>query len=644
MTHPATSREPRLDIVSDRVERTPSNRDDSKGWWRMEVTAATFVMGLLLTVYAIAFYQSIGEYWFHPGWTTDDAVQQVYPLHVVKHPGIFEGDLTTEVMKGYLAPAHYWLCYGVTMLTGDPIMMSHWVMLIQVVLTVGFCFVALRAAAGTAPAFFGLVWLLHSRNLMQRITGGLPRGWSPPIFCAFIYFALAGRHYAVLATILLGCLLNPPATMVVAVAYGLLLMWRFAVLSGESRQAYAKKLMTLALAAPIFAVTTLSVVERPESVGQMVTFEEASHMADFARPGGRFPFLPFNPALSEIRQIGFETFVGRFYNPHRFVRAVTPFVVVGFLATLVVIGWRRKRVAIPAEIVTFGIAALTVYMLSRILAFRLYVPNRHLQIPMAIFFIFACTLAAWRALHRGKASVLEEAGSFKDSRWRYAWVSMCMLFVWAGLVYAGSNVGLFGAANFNYARDKKGNVFEWLSRNTPESALIAGHPTHLDGVQLFAIRRGYVTTETTHPFYKGYYAEMYRRNEISLRAHYAASLEEVVSILEPEGITHFVFKRADFYPEAMRKVKFFPSYKPLLDTLTSRPEGEYAYRQLPAKVDMTTYPFMPYKDKMSVVIDVQALKTYLQSREAAAASLPVTQRKGTATKQVALALKASSSK
>jgi hypothetical protein len=47
---------------------------------------------------------------------------------------------------------------------------------------------------------------------------------------------------------------------------------------------------------------------------------------------------------------------------------------------------------------------------------------------------------------------------------------------------------------------------------------------------------------------------------------------------------------------------------------------------------------------MSVVIDVQALKTYLQSREAAAASLPVTQRKGTATKQVALALKASSSK
>jgi len=218
-----------------------------------------------------------------------------------------------------------------------------------------------------------------------------------------------------------------------------------------------------------------------------------------------------------------------------------------------------------------------------------------------------------------------------------------MLFVWAGIVYAGSNIGLFGAANFNYARDKKGNVFEWLGNNTPENALIAGHPTHLDGVQLFAIRRGYVTTETTHPFYKGYYAEMYRRNEISLRAHYAASLQEVVSILEPEGITHFVFKRADFYPDAMRNVKFFPSYKPLIDSLLSRPESEYAYRQLPAKVDMATYPFMPYKDKMSVVIDVQALKSYLQSQKAAAASAPVAQKKSNATKQVALAMKASSS-
>jgi hypothetical protein len=268
---------------------------------------------------------------------------------------------------------------------------------------------------------------------------------------------------------------------------------------------------------------------------------------------------------------------------------------------------------------------LTVYFLSRILAFRLYVPNRHIQIPLAIFFIFAGTVGAWRALHQGKNSSRSEVGSYRDSRLRYAWLSVCGLMVWATVIYAGSNVGLFGTANFNYSRDKKGGVFDWLNQNTPENALIAGHPTHLDGVQLFAIRRGYVTTETTHPFYKGYYAEMFRRNEISLRAHFSKSLEELVMISEPEGITYFVFRRADFQPGAMQKMKFFPSYKPLLDELTSRPENEYAYRQLPPTVDMANYPFMPYKDKLSVVVDIQALKRYLATQQAAsqAAASPV---------------------
>lgn len=620
MTQPATPIKTTPSSTPDSLINNPSNSDTPKSWWRLECTAATVAATVLLVVYAIALYRNIGEYWFHPGWTTDDAVQQVYPLHVVNHPGIFDGDLQTEVMKGYLAPAHYWLCYGVTMLTGDPIMMSHWVMLIQVVLTVGFCFLALRAATSTAPALFGVVWLLHSRNLMQRITGGLPRGWSPPIICAFLYFALTGRHYAVLGTILLGCLLNPPATMVVAVAYGALLSWRFLATSGEERRVYTKRIITLAIAAPIFAFTTLGVVKRPESVGQMVTFAEASQMADFARPGGRFPFLPFNPALSELRQVGLETFVGRFYAPHPLVKAAMPYTVLGLLGALAVVGWRRRRVAIPAEVVTFGVASLTVYFLSRILAFRLYVPNRHIQIPLAIFFIFAGTIGAWRALHRGRASVHAGEGGYKDSRLRYAWPSVCALLVWAAIIYAGSNVGLFGTANFNYSRDKRGGVFAWLNKNTPESALIAGHPTHLDGVQLFAIRRGYVTTETTHPFYKGYYAEMFRRNELSLRAQYSASLEELVSITEPEGITHFVFRRSDYNPGGMRKLKFFPAYKPLLDQLTTRPESEYAYRQLPPTVDMAKYPFMPYKDKMSVVVDIQALKSYLAAQRAASES------------------------
>ena len=47
----------------------------------------------LMVWYAILFYNTIRPYWFHPSWTTDDALQQVYPFHEVLKPGLFQGDL-----------------------------------------------------------------------------------------------------------------------------------------------------------------------------------------------------------------------------------------------------------------------------------------------------------------------------------------------------------------------------------------------------------------------------------------------------------------------------------------------------------------------------------------------------------------------
>jgi hypothetical protein len=185
-------------------------------------------------------------------------------------------------------------------------------------------------------------------------------------------------------------------------------------------------------------------------------------------------------------------------------------------------------------------------------------------------------------------------------------------------VFAGSGKGLSGTLNFNYPSDKKGEVFEWLKDNTPEESLVAGHPTHIDGVQLFGMRKAYVTTETTHPFYTRYYAEMKRRNEIVLRAHYSATLEELLALLEPEGIDYFIFKRGDFYPQVLPKLTFFPPFEGLMKELTSRSPDSYAYRKLPEQVDIQNYPFMPFKDRFSAVVDVKALKSYVQEKRTAA--------------------------
>lgn len=594
------------------AENSPSRRST---WLRGEITPAALLATALLIGYAYLFISSISNFWFHPHWTTDDALQQVYPFHEVTYPGLFAGDIVTEVMKGYLAPAHYWISYGVTMLTGgDVIMMSHWVMLIQVVLTLGFFFAAVRAAAGTVPAMVAVTWLLHDRNVMQRLTGGLPRGWSAVVLSAFLCFVVRGNHRAVLITMLIGCLTNPPATLVAALAYGMLLIWRAMVGADDRRRAARRKLLSYLCVAPVFAITTLIVVHRPPQIGQMVSYEQAAKMPEFSRPLGRFPFVPLNPASDELRVVGLEAFVSRFHVPPKYLKQYLPITVGVALLMLALVGAYRRRVTVPAEFVMFGIAALIVYFLSRILAFRLYVPNRHLQIPMALFFIAAFCVGAWRAFHRGTNSVTPTQGSLHDSRLRYSWLSSVALVAVVAFVYIAGGWGFKGSLNFNFQADKKGRVFEWLKNNSPLTSVVAGHPTHIDGTFLFGARRAFITTETGHPFYARYNEEVERRNAISLRAHYARSLEELVTLVEPEGITYFVFRRADFKPGVLPTLTYFPPLEGLMQELVSRPPDQYAYAQLPHTMDRAHYPFVVFIDEQSTLVDIRALKAYLQSQ------------------------------
>lgn len=565
--------------------------------------AVTAVSAVLCAIYAYYFYLSIAPYWFHPDWVTDDSLQQIYPFHKVLHPGLFKGDIITLMMESYLVPIHYWLSYAITWLTGDPIMMGHWVMLIQIVASLGFVFLAVDAAAGKVPAFFAVAWLLHTRHIMQRLTGGLPRGWAACVFLAYLCFVLRGQHRAVLVTLLIGCLLHPPATLIAAGAYGMLLAWRFAC--ARSRDRYRKPFITYLCLSPIYIALTLMVLKTPPEIGTMASYERAASMPEFLRPKGRFPFVPLKPAVEEIRTFGFQAFVTRFYDPPRFYRFFTPEIVIGILAIVLALGLYRRRRTVPAEVLFFGLSAMGVYFASRVLAFKLYVPDRHLQFPMGIFFITAFSIGVWRLLHREDTARSAAPG--------VAWASILGLCGIGALVFVTGGTGLYGAANFNYTTTKRGDVFLWLRSNTPEDSTIGGHPTFIDGVQLFGRRRGYVNTETAHPFYDKYYEAIKPRIELSLRAHYAKTLEELVQLSESAGIDYFVFGRRYFYEKTMKVSGYHAPFDSLVKELASRDPEDYAYRKLPQSLNRERYPFLMFRDKQSVVVDIKKLKEYLQN-------------------------------
>lgn len=596
--------------------REPQNSDGQgreEPRWKLELTLSTLLSGLLLIGYAVAFIRSLQGRWFNHLWTTDDATQQTYPLYEVLQPGLFDGDLITEVMRGCLPPLHYWISAAMTLFTKDPIMTGHWVMLIQVTVAVVFLFAAIRSVSATAPALLGVVWLLHSRNTMQRMTGGLPRGWTPAIFAMFFYCVFRGYHFRTLAVVLAGCLLNPPGALIVGVTYGFMLLWKFFALKGPEAALARKRIVSSLVLAPLFGAVALAVVHRPPHIGQMVSFEEASQMPEFQSfPKGRFPFLPLMPAYTEFRLFGVQAFLSRFYKPADFWRHNMLWVALSALVVTALVARRRRRSAFPAEVMIFGMTSLLTYGIARQFAFKLFVPDRHIQIPMVFFFITAFCVGSWRALHRGHLGSVGGSGSLRDNRLRYSLPCFVGLAIIGALVVVGSGSGLKGDANFNYPTFKKGGMFRWISRNTSSDALIACHPTHCDGLQLLAVRKAFVTTETSHPFYPRYNLEMRRRSEISLRAQYSESLEELVMLLEPEGITHFVFRRADFREEKLAQATYFPPLDSVVRELVTRPSGKFAYYQLPAEVDLVQYPFMTFKDSVSVIIDVKALGAYLR--------------------------------
>jgi hypothetical protein len=578
-------------------------------WFAGRFTLAGLVSFALLAAYSVAFVKSFKGRWFDPGWTTDDATQQSYPFYDALYPALFENDLVSEVMRGCLPPLHYWVGYGITLFTKDPIMTGHWMMLLQGALALGFFFFAVRALSSNVPAAIAVLWLMHSRNTMQRMTGGLPRGWTPAIFGAFLYCAATKNHWGALAVILLGAMLNPPGALIVGAAYGLLLLWRYFSSSGADRALAKKRLVQSFVVSPLFILVALIVVQRPAHIGQMVSFSEASQMPEFQRPLGRFPFLPLRPAFDEFQLFGIQAFIGRLYRPAEFWRQNIWWMIPAALAALALIGVRRKRVALPAEVMLFGVASLITYSLARIFAFRLFVPDRHLQIPMVFFMVTALVVGIWRAFHR---TVPAGSAERPASRLRDSWGALLVLTGLGVVVYQCSATGLQGDANFNYPINKRGRMYEWIRANTSQDALVACHPTHCDGMQLIASRKALVTTETSHPFYPRYNLEMRRRSEISLRAHYAESLTDVVTLLQPEGVTHFVFRRADFRPENLAKATYFPPLNTVVKELVNRPNKKFAFSELPKTLDPQGHPYVTFIDDVSIIVDVNALATHLR--------------------------------
>ncbi len=576
-------------------------------------------LGILLTISLAALYLFLFIKSFHgrilnPDWATDDSLQQSFILHDVFNPAIFKGDLIYEVMKGYLPPLHYWLSYALTLASGSPIMAGHLVMMIQFMLTLLFLFLGIRAASdegstemhttskisfldiilgkikvSIVPAIFACIWFLHTRTVIQRLSGGLPRGWAAVIFAGFLWGILSRRHRLTVAMLILGCLIHPPAAFLCGVSYGI---WLIILICGRAtRTEGVKSIKALILASPICGFITWLVIKRPPEIGSMVDYSTASQMPSFTNPGGRFPFIP-QPAIWEhFHSFGYNAFINKLFEPLPLIKEYGWLLIFGLLFAIFIWGLKSKRELVPNSLWAFLLGIISVYLVSRQVLFKLYVPDRHLLIPMTFFLISAFTLASWNLSKQ--------------------WQGLRLLGL-SILIYLCSGSGLTGDSQINYHIYRKGHAFEWIKKYSPTNSIVAGHPTQVDPVPLFAARKVYVSSEVTHPFYKTFYEEMERRLIVSLKAHYARSWSDFISLIKPEKIDYFIFSRQRFYPNNLKNEGYYIPLDTLVRELCSYPSESYVYKTLPRKVNLESFPFVKYIDAQSTVIDVNELISYIK--------------------------------
>ena len=334
--------------------------------------------------------------------------------------------------------------------------------------------------------------------------------------------------------------------------------------------------------------------QRPPEIGSIATLETAQSNPAFSNQGGRFGFLPFAEPLDEIGRVGLQAFVNEWQDPGSFIKqTILPFTALLY-ALPVFYQYRKQKILFRPELLIYGMAIFVVYISARQFAFTLYVPDRHLQFPLNLLHIIALPPALW---------TLSSANGSRPVR------GGLMLLLFGVLLFGSGGTGLRGAAGFNTRTDAQLGLYKFISSSTPQTSVVAGHPTRLDGVQLFGRRRGYITTETAHPFYDRYFSEVSRRLESVFKALYAKDSAEFISLIENERIDYFVFHSPDFTASGLQRVDYHLPFRDLVKTLARRClSSECLGRRLFSGEAGPERLSIVYADSRTIVVDISKLK------------------------------------
>lgn len=462
----------------------------------------------------------------------DDVRVLIYPQFRREDPALFPND---PAVTYYLAslPDGYALSYRVLAPIFGVVGLSKGLPYVLLLATLVCLALAARRLGGAAAAFGALALALGSSYLLARMTGGLPRGFAPPLLAAGALALIEGRARWLAVTAVVAAGFYPAAALTLGVTLALLLMVP-RLSRGEAREwSLRRRLVIVSVTALAGGVVLLPSASRLRAWGPAIGPERIAEYPE-AGPDGRFapadrPPFPALPAAADAplraALVGDGDAVVAALDARK-VAWLPPLVAVFGLLGCAGLAWRRPE---ARRFLLLPLAVIVCHTAALVLEPRLFLPERYVTyaVPIVVFIAVPAMFGALRDARRAWVRAVP-------------WVTNVAVFVLLG----ARGVGWAGYTVRIPPGDQA--LFATIAA-LPRDALVAAFPSETsDSIPYLSRRSVYLARETHMPFHERFTRLMRARARTLFTAYFTSDAETLRRLRDQEHVTHLLVDRRHF--------------------------------------------------------------------------------------------------
>jgi hypothetical protein len=401
--------------------------------------------------------------------------------------------------------------------------------------------------AGLGAGVLLLFFVLHDWFAVERVAGGLPRAFGFPCFALWLAGVLGNYKKVRYAAPAILALTYPSVMNMVLAAEGL---YALRGLGKVDFRIVLSRLRRYALLVLACLVLVLPSLVGGEERGPLHTLEQAEREPAFSKKG-RLWVLPFDEPtevfldsyIDQLMPRG-STPMGDLFEGYR--KNPEPWAVT-LVALLLLMAMLRLGPP-PHVVVAFTCGTVVLYLMSRVLAFQLFSPER--------YYSFGMRMAAIALL----VTVPAQLFFWLKPRARFTLRNFTAALLVVG-IWGATGTGQKSPSGMFIDRSRDRPLYEYIA-TLDKGVRIATHPLDGDNIPYYSGRATMGGFETLQPWFVDAWRRQKARAEATLSALYSDDESEVLRYARENGVSHCLVNRSRYRSSFASKAG---SFQPLTD-------------------------------------------------------------------------------